>query len=739
MASGICFKSEYLAYFHACFEHIDMKYITLILWLASTASYAQKNFTIDQAVAYAGNKNTPTPKKLSQLQFTGKQGEVAYIEKRADEKEMLVAVDADGKKTDLVTLEMLSGFCKAATGKELKSFPALQFITPRSFRFTQEKKYYIFNTDKKTLSDPAETNPASGLENADVSPDGKTVAYTRDNNLYVKINGVENPVSQNGTTDLVYGQSVHREEFGISKGTFFSPKGKYLAFYKMDQSMVTSYPIISWSMKPAKNTDIKYPFAGNNSHRVTLGIYNVLNGSTYYVKTTGDPEQYLTNIAWNNDETKVYIAIVNRAQNEMKLNEYDAATGDFIKTLFEEKDEKYVEPLNPMEFLPGKSGQFLWQSNRDGYTHLYLYDKDGKLIKQLTKGEWEIKQWNGFDKKGGNCFFHANVTSPVNQDFCMVNIKSGVMKVLTSGNGYHTAKLNATATHFIDAFSNTTTPYTASVVEVKSGKTIKVHVAPNPIQDYNIGKLKLFSIKNKENTDLYCRMFYPPNFDSTKKYPVVVYLYNGPHVQLVTNQWLAGADLWYHYMAQHGFIVFTLDGRGSDHRGKKFEQAIHRQLGVAEIEDQLSGVEYLKKLNYVDGARLGVHGWSYGGFMTTSLMTKHAGTFKVGVCGGPVIDWSYYEIMYGERYMDTPQENPEGYTANNVLNHIGRLKDKLLVIHGADDNVVVWQHSMMLLEKSVEKNVQIDYYVYPGHKHNVTGPDRVHLMDKISRYFIENL
>jgi dipeptidyl-peptidase-4 len=234
-------------------------------------------------------------------------------------------------------------------------------------------------------------------------------------------------------------------------------------------------------------------------------------------------------------------------------------------------------------------------------------------------------------------------------------------------------------------------------------------------------------------------MFLPVGFDSTKKYPVLVYLYNGPHSQQVTNSWLGGGDLWYHYMAQHGVIMFTLDGRGTSHRGKAFEQAIHRQIGKCELEDQMTGVAYLKNLKYVDDDRLGIHGWSYGGFLTASMMTRNPGVFKVGVAGGPVIDWSYYEIMYGERYMDSPQENKEGYEENNLVNNIQNLKGDLMVIHGTDDDVVVWQHSLMLLKKAVEKSIQLDYYVYPGHQHNVLGKDRVHLMQKISDYFVNKL
>ncbi|HRD37245.1 MAG TPA: DPP IV N-terminal domain-containing protein, partial [Bacteroidia bacterium] len=566
----------------------------------------------------------------------------------------------------------------------------------------------------------------------------ETFAFTKDNNLFINVKGKEVRITNDGSYNIVYGKSVHRDEFGIHKGTYWSPKGNYLAFYRMDQTDVTDYPIIDWTTYPAENKNMKYPMAGNKSHYVTIGIYEISTGKTWYIKNGGPRDQYYTNIAWSPNEKNIYVALLNREQNDMWLNEYDVTSGDFVKSLFNEKDEKYTEPLHPMFFI-GDGKQFIWMSRRDGYRHAYLYSIDGKLIKQLTKGKWEIKDVSGFDEKFTRFFFHANEQGPINQDFYSVEIASGKLNRLTSGDGFHGAIMDKKGNYIIDNFSSCYTPREYYVVNTKSKKAVNIFKADNPLKEYKTGKWNLFTIKNNEGTDLYCRMFKPVDFDSTKKYPVLVYLYNGPHSQLVTNSWMAGGEVWYQYMAQKGFIVFTLDGRGTSYRGKDFEQAIFRQLGTKEMEDQLKGVDYLKSLPYVDANRLGVHGWSYGGFMTTSLMTRNAGIFKVGAAGGPVIDWSYYEIMYGERYMDTPQENKEGYEKNNLLNHVDKLKGKLLMIHGAQDNVVVWQHSILYQKKAVDKGVQLDYYVYPGHEHNVLGKDRAHLMEKSCNYFIENL
>jgi len=707
------------------------KLFTLSLVAVSGLALAQnKLLTIQDAVLKG--RGSLAPKRLQGIAFIPNSTGFSYID-----NDTLRTGDANGKLSSAVSLRALNAALKNAKTDTLRAIPAISWKDAKSFSFAMGNNEVVYTLGGDTKISSKKEMP--DLEFADVAEGTGYTAFVRDNNLYILKDGKETAVSTDGSYELVYGRSVHREEFGIEKGTFWSPKGNLLAFYRMDQVDVTDYPIIDWTQKPAKNKNIKYPMAGNKSHYVTVGVYNAATGATVYLKTEGPKEQYLTNIAWAPDEKHVYIAVLNRDQNHMLLNEYDAATGNFVRTLFEEKDAKYVEPLHPMLFVTGHADQFVWQSRRDGYTHFYLYNINGKLVKQLTKGNWEVKAVNGFDSKGERLFFHANEQSPVNQDFYSVNLKSGKMERLTSGSGVHTAMLDDKGTYFIDNFSSCYTPREYSVVNTGTKKSATFFKAPNPISDYKLGKWNLFTIKNSEGTDLYCRLFKPADFDSTKKYPVIVYLYNGPHSQLVTNTWMAGGELWYQYMAEKGYMVFTLDGRGTSNRGKDFEQATFRQLGTKEMEDQLKGVDYLKSLPYVDANRIGVHGWSFGGFMTTSLMTRHPGVYKVAAAGGPVIDWSYYEIMYTERYMDTPQDNKDGYNTNNLLNYVDKLKGKLLMIHGAQDNVVVWQHSILYQKKAVDKGIQLDYYVYPGHEHNVLGKDRAHLMDKICNYFLENL
>jgi dipeptidyl-peptidase-4 len=711
------------------------KYLLAVVLIAASSVILAQNKLLTIQEAVLKGRTALAPKRLTNLSFITGSKKVAYI----DKNDLVIVDAANGKVLSTLSTVAFNKTLAAGSMDTVAAFEGLKWKSENEFYFANKKGEWLYTVDKKTVAKSERKMTDATLENLDEFEPGTTYAWVTDNNLFVNVNGTKQQISKDGSYEIVYGKSVHRDEFGIHKGTYWSPKGNYLAYYRMDQTDVTDYPIIDWSTYPAMNKNIKYPMAGNKSHYVTLHVYDVKKNSSIQIKTEGPKDQYLTNIAWSPDETKLYIAILNREQNHCRLNEYDAVTGNFIKTLFEEKDDKYVEPLNPMVFVKNNPKQFIWQSRRDGYNHFYLYNVDGSLVKQLSKGNWEVKAENGFDEKGENLFFHANEQKPVNQDFYSVNLKSGKMTRLTQDDGFHQVTISSKGDYFIDNFSSCYTPREYRIINAATGKSSTIFKAENPIKDYKLGAWNLFTIKNNEGTDLYCRLFKPADFDSTKKYPVLVYLYNGPHSQLVINSWMAGGELWYQYMAQKGFIVFTMDGRGTSYRGKAFEQIIHRQLGAKEMEDQLKGVEYLKSLPYVDGNRLGVHGWSYGGFMTTSLMTRYPGVFKVAAAGGPVIDWSYYEIMYGERYMDTPRENKEGYDKNSLLNHVDKLKGKLLMIHGAQDDVVVWQHSVLYQKKAVDKGIQLDYYIYPGHMHNVLGKDRAHLMEKICNYFIDNL
>ncbi len=561
----------------------------------------------------------------------------------------------------------------------------------------------------------------------------------KEGNLYVDGNLVERGDGYN----IVLGESVHRNEFGIDGGLFWSPKSTRLAFYRMDQSMVQDYPLVNTKAREAETKPIKYPMAGMKSHWVTVGVYDSKTGSLVYLKTTRDTtvherEMYLTNITWSPDEKKVFIAKVNREQDHMWLEQYDAITGQFDGVLFEETSDRYVEPCEPMYFTP-KGDQFLWLSMRDGYKHLYLYSLDGSLVKQVTTGEYEVEGFIQFDKKGENIFIYANKDNLAGRDAYRVNLKSGKMERLTQRSGTHTVAINEAGTRMVDYYSSVEVPAAACYLDISGTKYPEPYYfyrAENPLKDYAMPQVTLGTIKAADGkTDLYYRLITPPNMDPNKKYPTLVYVYGGPHSQLVTDSWLAGGNLYFMFLAQQGYVVFTLDNRGTDNRGFEFESCTHRHLGQIEMADQMEGVWFLRSLAYVDPDRMGVEGWSFGGFMTITMKLAHSDIFKVGCAGGPVIDWKWYEIMYGERYMDTPQENPEGYEAASLLDKAKDLDGHLLVIHGAEDNTVVWQHSLEFIERCINNYRQVDYFVYPHHEHNVLGRERLHLYQKMFQYY----
>ncbi|MBK7172684.1 MAG: S9 family peptidase [Bacteroidales bacterium] len=637
----------------------------------------------------------------------------------------------------LLSLEKLNAALTAIKLDKQKSFPSITWIDANQFRFIRTGKLIVYQFSEASAKVLNTFDPAA--ENSDLNPTTGNVAYTIGNNLMVSLNGSTIAVTNDADENIVNGQSVHRNEFGIDKGTFWSPKGNLLAFYRMDQTMVTDYPLVNINERIAKVENMKYPMAGMKSHHVTLGVFDPIKGVLHYIKTGEPAEQYLTNISWSPDEKYIFIAVVNRAQNHMWLNQYDAATGDFIKTLFEETDNEYVEPLHELSFLKTRPDQFIWQSRRDGWNHLYLYNINGNLVKQLTTGKWEVTQFLGWDAKESQVYFLSTEAGALDRQLYSVEMKSGKMSRLTDTEGTHTIFLSPATNHFIDRVSSLRvgTRYTFYPEKRKNERVIFEDV--NPLKDYQMGETIMVTLKADDGSDLFGRLIKPAGFDAAKKYPVLIYVYGGPHSQLVTNTWLGGAGLFLNYMAQQGYIVFTLDNRGTSARGADFEQCIHRQLGKMEMSDQMKGVEYLKTLPYVDASRIGLDGWSYGGFMTLMMKLNNPGVFKVASCGGPVVDWKYYEIMYGERYMDTPEENEEGYKYANVMNYIDKLEGKLLVMHGAQDNTVVWQNSLQFIQECILKGKQVDYFVYPNHEHNVSGKDRIHMFRKLAEYYHDNL
>ena len=569
----------------------------------------------------------------------------------------------------------------------------------------------------------------------------RAVAYVKDHQLFVRdADNKEQKLTSDGSRNIVYGQSVHRNEFGIDKGLFWSPDGQRLAFYRMDQSMVTDYPQVDIFQRSATYEPDKYPMAGETSHQVTVGIYDLHTRQTIYLQA-GDPtDRYFTNIAWAPDGNTVYMFELNRDQNDCRLVSYDTTTGQRIAELYQETSEKYVEPLHPIVFLPWDSDKFIMQSQRDGFNHLYIYNKVGKLQKQLTSGPFVVQQVLGFNEKQKSIIISSNEANPIQHNTYAVSVKTGKRVLLDNGKGSHHAVLSANGEWMYDKYTEPDVPRNIDLVNTKTGKAQRLLTAADPWKGYKVPIFESGTIKAADGTtDLYYRMVKPNDFNPAKKYPTIVYVYGGPHAHNVEAAWHWYSRSWETYMAQKGYILFILDNRGSESRGLAFEQATFRQLGQIEMQDQMKGVDFLRTLPYVDMQRLGVHGWSFGGFMTISLMVNYPDVFKVGVAGGPVIDWKWYEVMYGERYMDTPQTNPEGYAKTSLIDKAKNLKGKLQIITGYNDNTVVPQHCLSFLDACIKAGTQPDFFAYPGEEHNMRGHASVHLHERITQYFEDYL
>lgn len=643
---------------------------------------------------------------------------------------------ADKQILDLLTLNknmVKSGF------NELKSFPEITWVNDAVFRFVDGEQILLYDVKKGSVT--TGNCCKANTKDADIEPRTFAVAYTLDNNLYISFNQ-KDPVQITNDIDknIVNGQVVSRHEFNTENGKFWSPQGNYLAFYRKDESQVSEYPVIDISKIPAVVNNIKYPMAGGKSEQLSVGVYQVKNNTVVWLKTGENIDHYLTNITWSPDEKYIYIAVLNREQNHLKLNQYDVLTGNLVKTLFEEKNQKYIEPESGPIFNKNKPGEFLWFSERYGFRHLYRYTLDGELIEQLTEGNFDVLEFIGYDPSGQNAMYLAvDEEYPLQQSVYSINLQTKEIVKISTADGVHQAILSPSGKFLFDIYSSAKIPHEIQLIDNTGLVIKKIDSGENPLSNYATGEIITGSLQAEDKTELYYRMIKPVNFDANKKYPVIVYVYGGPHAQMITNSWNYGASMWMLYMAQQGFIVFTLDNRGSANRGIKFEQAIFRNIGTVEIKDQMTGIKFLTDLPYVDANRIGVHGWSYGGYMATALILKQPETFKVAVAGAPVIDWAMYEVMYGERYMDTPSENPEGYKNANLINYVNNLKGKLLLIHGSSDDTVVLQHTLRFIQECNHNNIQVDYYLYPGHAHAVRGKDRLHLDTKISNYFIENL
>ncbi|AWL78348.1 S9 family peptidase [Capnocytophaga canimorsus] len=705
------------------------KYIFFLFFTALQIAFAQeRKLTIPESVIGFTSEGSLYPKTFYNLQRVEGTDHFAY---RSNDGIIFISAET-GKEVKRVGNELQGVY-------HLTHIPWINYIDANRmiFEIDHSFKIYDYNTNKPLVSI---TLPKEATHK-DFNEKQNRVAYTIDNNLYIADERSEKiVVTQHTNANIVAGQAIHRSEFGIKKGTFWSPKGNLLAFYQKDETHVTDYPLVDITSVPASSKLIKYPMAGQKSERASVGIYNIDTQKLVYLDIDTSDEHYLTNLSWTPDEKYVLIAEINRDQNQYWLNRYDVATGKKINTLFEEKNDKWVEPEHQAVFLPNSNTEFLWMSERNGFMNLYHYNLNGKLIKQITNFKWVVDEILGFDATSKHVFISGTGNDARQNHTFKINIKNPKkITALTTVPGTHKTHLSWNGKYLLDTYSSVTIPQVIEIIQTETQQKKTILKSENPLEKYAVGTTELIELKANDGTPLYAKMHKPKDFDPSKIYPVLVYVYGGPHAQLVTNSWLAGSYLWMPVFAHNQkYIVFTLDNRGSANRGFAFESGIHRQLGELEMEDQLTGINYLKTLPYVDSGQIAVHGWSFGGFMASSLMLRHPGVFSTAVAGGAVTDWAFYEVMYGERYMDTPQSNPNGYEKSRISNYVSNLKGKILFIHGSVDDVVVPQHVLTLMRTSVSQKQFFDFFLYPMHAHNVSGYDHVNLVQRILDYIVEH-
>lgn len=718
-------------------KHLIVAAVALLIGTNAMAQ-TKKSFTLEDLM-WGGNNYANIMPKYYGTAFWGDR----LLKLDVDEVSTLASNKGKAEKPRvLFTTDQLNAAIDTAKYGKVYNLLYAQFPSgSKAEVYLQTSKLnLLYNWQQRKVVWSTERTP--GAYANDMSHYSHNEAFVKDWNLYVKTaDGKTHQVSTDGSRELQYGLSVHRDEFGIRKGTFWSPKGHLLAFYRMDQSMVTDYPLVDINHRVAQLAPEKYPMAGMTSHKVTVGVYNPATDKTVYLQA-GDPtDRYFTNIAWSPDESTIYMFELPRTQDKAELVAYDAHTGARKGVLYTESNARYVEPCNPIQFLPWDATKFVMQTRRDGYNHLYLFTADGRQLKQLTKGQFEVISVLGFNTKAKSIIYQSNQDNPIQYSNYSVNVATGKVARLDNGQGTHYAALSENGLYLSDRWSSPTTFRQYDLLgTTQPAAAVKLHADVDPWTAYNVPEISGGKIKAADGkTDLYYRLVKPVGFDPAKKYPTVVYVYGGPHAHNVEAAWHYLARPWEIYMAQRGYVIFVVDNRGSENRGFEFESCTHRHLGDIEMQDQLEGVKFLKSLPYVDADRIGVHGWSFGGFMTTNLMCSYPDVFKVGVAGGPVIDWKLYEVMYGERYMDTPQENPEGYASSSLLNKAKNLKGRLQIIVGYNDPTCVMQHSLSFLRACEDAGTQPDYFVYPGDGHNMMGHDMVHLHERITRYFDDYL
>ena len=617
--------------------------------------------------------------------------------------------------------------------------------TNQIYRYSFTADYYLYNTTTKELTKLFDYQ----IQEPSFSPDGTKIAYAKENNLFVyditskksvqiTTDGKKNSII-NGTTDWVY-----EEEFAFVKAFDWSTDSKKIGYIRFDESQVPEFSmsIFRKELYPTIET-FKYPKAGEKNSLVSLHIYDIAGASTKEIDLSKYNDFYIPRIEWTKDANVLSAKVLNRHQDNLDVLFVDATTGT-AKVVLNEKDKAYIDFIDSDNLTFLKDNSFIWTSEKDGRNHIYVYDKTGKLKNQVTKGNWEVTSYYGFDEKTKTIFYQSVENGSINRDIYKIGIDGKNKVRLSQNTGTSAATFSPNFQYFITTFSSATQPTTYTLNESKSGKLVQViennEALATKLKAYNLPSKEFFVLKTQKGRELNAWMIKPKNFDASKKYPVFMYQYSGPGSQQVNNEWNNADDYWFMMLAEQGYIVACVDGRGTGFKGADFKKCTQKELGKFESEDQIDAAKVIGNYPYVDQSRIGIFGWSYGGFMSLNCILKGADVFKIAIAVAPPTNWRFYDTIYTEKYMQTPQENPSGYDENSPINHVDKLKGKLLLIHGsADDNVHV-QNAMQMMEALIQANKQFDSQIYPDKNHGIYGgKTRIQLYNKMTNFIKENL
>ncbi len=717
--------------------------LILLLFLVSFSVLGQQKITIDEI--YTGAFRTKGMDELQSMKNTNQ-----YTVLNADNASRSQQIDL----YDFATLKKVSTLLDTKNHLELKSIDSYTFNATENmilianetepiFRRSFVADYFLYNMQTKQLIKLLDYKIQEPL----FSPDGSQIAFVKDNNMFVysiqtknvkqiTTDGKKNAII-NGVTDWVY-----EEEFSIVRAFDWSADGSKLAYIKFDESDVPEFSMNVYGQELYPVTDVfKYPKAGEKNALVSLHLYDAKTESTKEVKLGNYNDFYIPRLKWTNDANVLSVQVINRHQDNLDLLFVDGATG-VAKVILNEKDKAYVDVTDNLTFL--KDNSFIWTSEKDGFNHIYLYDKTGKLKNQVTKGNWEVTNYYGLDEKTKTVFYQSVENGSINRDVYKIGLDGKNKIKLSSATGTNAATFSPNFQFYINVFSSATVPTNYTLNDSKTGKSIQSivnnDVLTEKLKAYNLPTKEFFVLTTEKGNELNAWIMKPKDFDASKKYPVFMYQYSGPGSQEVANNWLDTNDMWFMMLSQQGYIVACVDGRGTGFKGADFKKITQKELGKYEVEDQIDAAKVIGNYPFVDKSRIGIFGWSYGGFMSSNCILKGADVFKMAIAVAPVTSWRYYDSIYTERYMQTPQENASGYDENSPINHVSKLKGNFLLIHGtADDNVHV-QNSMKMIEALVQANKQFEWFIYPDKNHGIYGgKTRIQLYTKMTNFIKTNL